>query len=82
MNEFLDNAVAKLQDEKKSTMKKDPRMNQDDLQHRKFAETQLKSGNFTGIQFLDFVAEKFSTNFFHSIEPEEDSEQDKVIENR
>ena len=38
MNEFLDNAVAKLQDEKKSTMKKDPRMNQDDLQHRKFAE--------------------------------------------
>ena len=71
INELLDNAFLDLKTLKdgKILVQKDPRMNEDDLKHRKFAEAKLMSKDFTEVQFLDFLIEKFGTHFFHSIEP-------------
>ena len=81
-NELLDNAVSDLETLKdgKTLVQKEPRMNEEDLKHRKFAEAKLMSKDFTEIQFLDFLIEKFGTQFFHLIKPaEQDLENETVV---
>ena len=80
MNELLDLAALDMKclKDKKTIVQKYPRMNEDDLKHRKYAEEQLLSKDFTAIQFVDFLAENFGTRFFKSIDPNDDSENEAV----
>jgi hypothetical protein len=81
MNELLENAVLDLNclKDNKIIVQKQPRMNEDDLKHRKYAEAQLLSKDFTAIQFVDFLAENFGKRFFNSIDPDDECENEAVV---
>jgi len=81
MNELLDLAALDMKclKDKKTIVQKEPRMNEDDLKHRKYAEAQLLSKDFSAIQFVDFLAENFGTRFFQSIDHNNESENEAVI---
>ena len=83
-NDILDLAYLDVKRLKKGNpiRRKRPRISEDNLKHRKFAELELLSGGFTEMEFLNFLLEKLGTTFFQTItDPEEETDLQVPPEN-
>ena len=78
MNEMLDDAVIDLKSLQKGERitRNQPRLSDENLQHRKHAQREILANRFTPIQFINYHVENWRTMFFSQLNTSEKRSND------
>ena len=73
MNEMLDDAVIDLKslEKEERITRNQPKLCNENLQHRKHARWEILANRFTPIQFINYLVENWGTKFFSQLNTSE-----------